>query len=31
VEQLGADGVATDGQQAPALAERLLGRRVKGF
>lgn len=31
VEQLGADGVATDGQHAPALAERLLGRRVKGF
>lgn len=31
VEQLGADGVATDGQQAPALAERLLGRRVKGL
>ncbi|MDH4392448.1 MAG: cobalamin-dependent protein [Aquabacterium sp.] len=31
VEQLGADGVATDGQQAPALAERLLGRRVKGI
>ncbi len=31
VEQLGADGVATDGQHAPALAERLLSRRVKGF
>ncbi len=31
VEQVGADGVATDGQQAPALAERLLGRRAKGF
>ncbi len=31
VEQLGADGVATDGQHAPALAERLLGRRLKGF
>jgi MerR family transcriptional regulator, light-induced transcriptional regulator len=31
VEQLGADGVATDGQHAPALAERLLGRRAKGF
>lgn len=31
VEQLGADGVVTDGQHAPALAERLLGRRVKGF
>lgn len=31
VEQLGADGVATDGQHAPALAERLLGRRIKGF
>jgi methanogenic corrinoid protein MtbC1 len=31
VEQLGADGVATDGQHAPALAERLLGRRVKGL
>lgn len=31
VEQLGADGVATDGRQAPVLAERLLGRRVKGL
>ncbi len=31
VEQLGADGVATDGQHAPALAERLLGRRIKGL
>ena len=31
VERLGADGVATDGQQAPALAERLLGRRIRGF
>ena len=30
VEQLGADGVATDGRQAPLLADRLLGRRVKG-
>ena len=30
-EQVGADGVAIDGQHAPALAERLLGRRVKGF
>lgn len=31
VERLGADGVATDGRQAPLLAERLLGRRVKGL
>ena len=31
VERLGADGVATDGQHAPALAERLLGRRIRGF
>lgn len=31
VERLGADGVATDGRQAPVLAERLLGRRVKGL
>lgn len=30
VEQLGADGVATDGRQAPLLADRLLGRRAKG-
>lgn len=30
VEQMGADGVATDGRQAPLLAERLLGRRVTG-
>ena len=31
VERLGADGVATDGQHAPALAERLLGRRIRGI
>jgi methanogenic corrinoid protein MtbC1 len=31
VERLGADGMATDGRQAPALAERLLARRVKGL
>ena len=31
VERLGADGVATDGQHAPALAERLLGRRIRGL
>ena len=31
VERVGADGVATDGQQAPALAERLLARRIKGL
>ena len=30
-ERLGADGLATDGRQAPQLAERLLGRRVKGL
>ena len=30
-ERVGADGVATDGRQAPLLAERLLGRRVKGL
>ena len=30
IEQVGADGVATDGQQAPLLAERLLGRRAQG-
>ena len=27
--ELGADGAATDGQSAPALAEQLLGRRVR--
>jgi methanogenic corrinoid protein MtbC1 len=31
VERLGADGMAIDGRQAPVLAERLLGRRAKGF
>lgn len=31
VERLGADGMATDGRQAPVLAERLLARRVKGL
>lgn len=30
-ERVGADGVATDGQQAPSLAERLISRRVKGL
>jgi methanogenic corrinoid protein MtbC1 len=30
VERLGADGVVTDGRQAPMLAERLMGRRVMG-
>ena len=30
-EQVGADGVTTDGQHAPALAERLIGRRVTGL
>jgi methanogenic corrinoid protein MtbC1 len=30
VERLGADGVVTDGRQAPLLAERLMSRRVMG-
>lgn len=31
VEQAGADGMASDGRQAPVLAERLLSRRVKAL